>query len=79
MEGQEIIPSVVGPMSHSPASLALFTKTVVAAEPVMIPGESHTSFVGMIHDDMFPPSLSLTTHDFMFCTPETFIRATLTP
>jgi amidase len=33
MEGQEIIPSVVGPMSQSPASLKIFTKTVVASEP----------------------------------------------
>jgi amidase len=33
MEGQEIIPSVVGPMSHSPAALTLFTQTVISAEP----------------------------------------------
>jgi amidase len=33
MEGQEMVPSVVGPMCRSPATLTLFTKTVVAAEP----------------------------------------------
>jgi len=33
MEGQETIPSVVGPMAQSPAALILFTKTVVAAQP----------------------------------------------
>jgi amidase len=33
MEGQEIVPSVVGPISHSPASLVLFTKIIAEAEP----------------------------------------------
>jgi amidase len=33
MEGQETVPSVVGPMCRSPATLTLFTKMVVAAEP----------------------------------------------
>lgn len=33
MEGQETIPSVVGPMSHSPESLTIFVKTVIAAQP----------------------------------------------
>jgi amidase len=33
MEGQETVASVVGPMSRSPASLVLFTKTVADAEP----------------------------------------------
>ncbi|OJD21771.1 hypothetical protein ACJ73_06890 [Blastomyces percursus] len=33
MEGNEIIESVVGPMSHSPESLELFTKTVVDSQP----------------------------------------------
>jgi amidase len=33
MEGQETIPSVVGPMSHSPDALTLFTKTVAASQP----------------------------------------------
>jgi amidase len=33
MEGQETIPSVIGPMCRSPATLTLFTKTVIAAEP----------------------------------------------
>jgi amidase len=32
-EGQEIIPSVVGPMAHSAKSLELFTKTVVDSQP----------------------------------------------
>lgn len=33
MEGQEIIPSVVGPMSRSTKSLQLFVKTVVDSQP----------------------------------------------
>lgn len=33
MEGKEIVESVVGPMSHSPQSLELFTKTVVDSQP----------------------------------------------
>ncbi|KAK2810065.1 hypothetical protein FQN50_003259 [Emmonsiellopsis sp. PD_5] len=33
MEGNEIVESVVGPMSHSPQSLELFTKTVVGSQP----------------------------------------------
>ena len=33
MEGNEIIESVVGPMSHSPQSLELFVRTVVNSEP----------------------------------------------
>jgi amidase len=33
MEGQETIPSVVGPMSHSSSALTLFTKTIISAEP----------------------------------------------
>ncbi|KUJ10518.1 acetamidase [Mollisia scopiformis] len=33
MEGQETIPSVVGPMSHSPSALTLFTKIVVISQP----------------------------------------------
>ncbi|EEQ84181.2 acetamidase [Blastomyces dermatitidis ER-3] len=33
MEGNEIIESVVGPMSHSSKSLELFTKTVVDSQP----------------------------------------------
>lgn len=32
-EGQEIIPSVVGPMTHSAKSLELITKTVVDSQP----------------------------------------------
>ncbi|KKA24963.1 Acetamidase [Rasamsonia emersonii CBS 393.64] len=32
-EGQGTIPSVVGPMTHSPASLELFAKTVVDSQP----------------------------------------------
>ncbi|KAG0649284.1 Acetamidase [Hyphodiscus hymeniophilus] len=36
MEGQEIMPSVVGPMSHSVSSLTLFTKTVIAAQPWLV-------------------------------------------
>ncbi|RDW92269.1 acetamidase-1 [Coleophoma crateriformis] len=33
MEGQETIPSVVGPMCHSPATLVTFLRTVADAEP----------------------------------------------
>ncbi|PGH09890.1 hypothetical protein AJ80_07600 [Polytolypa hystricis UAMH7299] len=33
MEGNEIVPSVVGPMSHSPHSLELFVKTVINSQP----------------------------------------------
>lgn len=33
MEGNEIVESVVGPMSHSADSLELFVRTVVSAEP----------------------------------------------
>lgn len=33
MEGNEIVESVVGPMSHSPNSLELFLRTVVESEP----------------------------------------------
>lgn len=36
MEGQETIPSVVGPMSHSPAALKLFTKVVVDSQPWLV-------------------------------------------
>lgn len=36
MEGQETIPSVVGPMSHSPSALTLFTKTVVESQPWLV-------------------------------------------
>ncbi|OJD18947.1 hypothetical protein AJ78_01059 [Emergomyces pasteurianus Ep9510] len=33
MEGNEIVESVIGPMSHSPQSLQLFTRTVVDSQP----------------------------------------------
>ncbi len=33
LEGNEIVESVVGPMSHSPQSLELFAKTIVDSEP----------------------------------------------
>ena len=36
MEGQETIPSVVGPMAHSASALTLFTKTVVASQPWLV-------------------------------------------
>lgn len=41
MEGQESLPSVVGPMSHSPLSLELFMKTVVNAKPWLIDLKCH--------------------------------------
>ena len=32
-EGQEIMPSVVGPMTQSPRSLEIFTRTVIDSQP----------------------------------------------
>lgn len=40
MEGQEIIPSVVGPMARSTESLRLFAKTVVDAKPWLVDPKS---------------------------------------
>jgi amidase len=41
MEGNEIIESVVGPMSHSPESLELFVRAVIDSQPWLYDPKCH--------------------------------------